>query len=386
MKNSKRLIALLLVLMMALACLTGCGLPGIGDDDDDATDSLEYSVEQTRGKLNAIAAQNGLEIKVRFHSEDSESEDEDGLTLFGMMANTYWQLDEDGDGIAIVLDKAAGKAYYYTTDYDGAWEYSYSMNVSEEDVTGIESYFGLTSWLYFGHIYDGMFKKSGTVKIAGRTCDLYTYKLNMIVEKVEYTFAVDHETGATMKYEIGARVGTESAAAGFEVTSFKTSGVVIPDLPAPDNDGPEGDDPLTNNTGSIFARELAVVSPDELVSERNVKIVAKYTGTQTQLTEEDDTFIDDYGTLDIYLVWYGFDAEGNADFLRGFLCLYYFFDGRSAYDAARAEVSSYNLRGANPECNYFTVRTTSIDGETYDEMIEALREGDFRHPHFTVVE
>lgn len=231
MKKGKKLLMSALVAAFSLTAFAGCGLLGGLTDDEGGTESLQYTMEETQQKINKIATSTGLEIKVKFYDEDFDDTKESGETLFGMKDNTYWTIEDDGYGYAYVISEDKTSAVYY--DFDGeTWEYDYTIDLSNlED--GIDGTFGFSSWLYFGHVYDGMLKKSGSTKIAGRDCDLYKYSINLLIEKVEYTLAVDKETGATMKFDLGANIMGESGRTGFEITTFKTSGVTAPDLPAP---------------------------------------------------------------------------------------------------------------------------------------------------------
>jgi len=132
--------------------------------------------------------------------------------------------------------------------------------------------------------------------------------------------------------------------------------------------------------------ELVISSAAELKSVENDILVAKYTGTAEQLVNEDDAYINDYGTTDIYLTWKGFNEDGSLDQIFGYLCLYYFYPDKESYEAGLAKVGS-DLRGQNDECLYFTAITSMIDGDTWEECADYYRNGgDFRHPHFELVE
>lgn len=392
---------------VSLFALTGCNfLKGIDDlsnlGEESGTESLPYSVAQTRQKLETISKNNGLEIKFKIESkEDGESVTTSTQMTFGMKENTYWAInqeeDDDFDGSAYVINEEKDKAYVY--EYvDEEWSYLTTRDISSDDLSEFESFLNIDGYLYYGHAYDGILKKDGTTTIAGRKCDNYKYSINYLTFKTEYICAVDQETGATLKLTISASSGGESAYGCFEVTSFKTSGITLPDLPEPcdstddddDDDNPGVDDNDNDNNSSTtsnkYNKELMVNSKSELRSKTNELIIAKYVGTQEQLTDS-DLYISDYGTLDIYFAWSGFYEDGSRNNVSGYTCLYYFFNDAESYRTGLSLVSSFNLRGTNPDHYYFTVSTTDTDCETYEEFVTNFTTGgDYRHPNFQIVQ
>lgn len=382
----------LLVLAASVMPLTSCVFGGFTEVGDD---KLEFDMTATRANIDKLANSTGFEITVKFTSDATNEDKEETIQTVGAKDGVYWTVtkDEDPYGEAYVVDSAKDLLHEYDFGTNG-WTYYTTNKLSEDGFSASAYLLSITPFFYMGHIHDGALKKTGTTKVAGRDCVSYKYSVNILIERFEYDIAIDKETGATLKYSLSAGVMGESAEETFEVTSFKTSGINAPTLPEPDeydeggyDDPIGGDDPIQGGeTDSRYAKELEVDSKRDLVSTRNVKLVAKYKGTQDNLTNDDDIFIEDYGTLDIYWVWTGFNSNGDADFINGYTCLYYFFDTKAEYDAGLSLVKSYNLRAKNPDKLYFTVRTTAVDGETYDEMRQSLIDGDFRLPNFEIVE
>lgn len=379
----KRFLGIVALVSVTAICLSSCSMgEGIFGGGDTGSDSLQYSVTDTQKKLKDLSA-DGFEITVNFTSKDTDNVEETSTIVFGMMDNIYWNIDEDGEGVAFLISDDKDYAYGYST-YNDEWEYNYKMPLASDDLSTFEMYFGLSGWLYMGHEYDGSLKKSGTTTVAGRKCDVYKYSMNILIEKVEYTLAVDQATGVTMKYDLGAAAYGQSASAGFEVTSFKTNNVKVPELPEPTKeDDPYGNDPNDKPINqNKYERETSICYQSELYTSNDL-IVAKYNGN----LEDDDLWVDDYGTNDIYYVWSGIKEDGSLDRVGGYCCLYYFYDNESDYLAALSSVKSYNLRGKNDNYYYFTVRTYDIDAESYEEACELFTTGgDYMHPNFYLVD
>lgn len=366
----------------------------LGGNEETGEESLPYSTTETQNKLDKIAEKDGLEIKAKWYSNDAGTVEETGETVFGSKNGIHWLLDsEDNEGTAYYLNKEGDHAYIYSYN-DEQWEFNSSIAITSETKAEIQYYFSMSTWLCYGHDYDGIYKKSGTTTIAGRSCDVYSYSMNAIFEKFEYTVAIDKETGATMKYSIGASVYNESASAGFEVTQWKTSGVTAPNLPEPTvddddySDDYDDDDDYTNgNTNSRYAEELKVTSKNDLHSVSNQTIVGKYSGGAEWLEEHDEVDLYDLGTMDIYWVYNGFNNDGSISQIKGYVCYYYFFSSPSAYEAAIEKMPSYEIRGTSPEHNYFTATARNCCGEaeTYQEMKACLQTSGETSPSFSYV-
>lgn len=222
----------LFVVGLSAMMLTSCGFLGnLGDlvgGEETGTDTLKYDLEATKANVKKLASTTGFEISMSYYSYEDGVKTEESADTYGIKDNVDWYYRDADTGCAFVFGEDN-----YTTRYsisDGEWYYTDRIESSELEGS-IDFELGLSAWMYSAHAYDGAFKKNGTTTIAGRKCDIYEYKFNAIIEKVEYSFAVDQETGITMKYDLGASVMTESASTGFEVTSFKTSGITVPNLP-----------------------------------------------------------------------------------------------------------------------------------------------------------
>lgn len=199
-------------------------------DDEEGSDNLQYNLEQAQNNLDRIVNSTGIEISAKFYTKENGSETIDNVITYGAKDGTSWNYDGDS-GYAYV--KNDNDVYFYSYDEEAGWYYVSSIELEE-----FESEYGdsleLTTWLFSANAYDGSFKKNGTTRVAGRTCDIYEYNFNAFVEKMNYSFAIDQETGMTLKSDVSAGFMGESASTGFEVTSFKTSGITLPELPSPE--------------------------------------------------------------------------------------------------------------------------------------------------------
>lgn len=191
------------------------------------SESLQYDMAETKENIENLAAANGLEIKANFYTYEDGSKTEDSSQTFGIKDNVTWFYDDENSGSAFV-SKDDNYTYCYSLS-DGEWYYQSRIETSEYNES-FSTEVGF-SWMYSAHAYDGTFVKKGTTSVCGRTCDIYECSVNAVVEKMSYTFAIDQQTGITMKSEVSASVLNESASTGFVVTSFKTSSITTPNLP-----------------------------------------------------------------------------------------------------------------------------------------------------------
>ncbi|MCQ2798971.1 MAG: hypothetical protein MJ220_03720 [Bacilli bacterium] len=218
----------LLILACAAMPLASCAITTVGGDGE----SMPYTMQETRANINKVVENGGLEVSLKYETNDGEDKSSGSVT-FGAADGVYWTVDTgDKEGDAVVFDKGAGKVYGYNY-YEGAWEYSYTDDLSTCGYTEDTIFYGFSAWLYLGHPYGVVSKGKGTEKIAGRECVVVEYGVAIFGASAGYTIAFDKETGATLKLKASTDSIEESTDTEFEVTSFKTSGVVAPKLPAP---------------------------------------------------------------------------------------------------------------------------------------------------------
>ncbi len=393
-KLSAFILAIALVLVLSML-LTGCGLAHIGDKIEGGDDSLPIGMEESQRKVSDLGTRTGYQITFSF----DDGEDSSGTYTVGKKGDKIWCLEEDEYGFSgYGMVKDGTQYHYYNVEEDG--EFTYSATIQDSD-----SYYGSYAfeastyyWMYYGHSFDGSLTKLGSTTVAGRAATEYEFNMGAMLgfigslsglKDFKYKVAVDNELGITLKLEAEIKTTEEKESMSYTVTSFKTgNNVTVPNFPAPtpgnENDGEEWDSPYTGGSGNVGSNkpEVQINSAADLHSVTNQIFVARYAGTQEQLTNEDDVFVDDYGADSIYYVWSGFNADGSCDYIHGYCCLYYFYSDTNAYlnglDNARG------LRQKNDAKHYFTVTARNVDAETYSEFLSDF-EGYFEYPHFEIV-
>lgn len=222
--------------VLTAVSMVGCGLVSI----DVGEESIAVSQEESQRKMASLGETKGYEITLKLLTETTGTDEDDSSeaseVVFGMKGNTKWMLDEEGYGVAFVLE---GSTYHYYENEDEGWSYVTSFEQNDDYnfaylATSYEAY------LLSGYAYDGMLNKGGQKTIAGRACTVYDYSINIFGNKIAYKIYADNELGITLKMDFGASNSEASAKISFEATSFKTDrDVVAPTLPAPElNDSP----------------------------------------------------------------------------------------------------------------------------------------------------
>lgn len=208
----------IMILMFITCSLFACSM--IGDIIDSATgndedgESLEVTQEQAEEKLERIATEKGYLVTYAiYETENSDIESE--TMVIGASGDYTWYIDGDQGGAFMYKD-----GMMYTWKYeDGSWEYNGRYETTEEESASLTNLF--SSYLLLGYSFGSSMKKAGTKTIAGRKCDIYTYKIGMLGYSYGYSYYLDQETGMCMKYEIDAKAAGESASVGMEVTQIK---------------------------------------------------------------------------------------------------------------------------------------------------------------------
>lgn len=217
MKIIKKLL-FVMILMFMTCSLFACSMIGdiidseTGNDDDG--ESLEVTQEQAEEKLEKIATEKGYLVKYAIYETDNSEKESETMTI-GASGDYTWYISNDQGGAFMYKD-----GMMYTWKYEnGSWEYNGRYETSAEESASLTNLF--SSYLLLGYSFGDSMKKSGTKTIAGRKCDIYTYKMGMLNFSYSYSYYLDQETGMCMKYEIGAKSGTDSASVGMEVTEIK---------------------------------------------------------------------------------------------------------------------------------------------------------------------
>ena len=223
--------------VLAMFALVGCG--GASGGNSNGEESLPISEEQSQQKMQQLAQSDGYYLEFKYSSSsDGEAAEEDHF-YYGVKGDVVW-MGQDEDGLALKKD---GNQYHYYSFEDGT--YSYVHSVTNEQAEGLDAaYMNIyTMWLYYGNAFDGQLTKGADTKVAGRSCNTYTFSYSNLgnlssmmgagVASLKYEIAVDKELGITMKVEMEASAEGETAQFSYEVIEFKTgSAVEVPSLPA----------------------------------------------------------------------------------------------------------------------------------------------------------
>lgn len=220
--------AILLILPLSFtSCelLTMMLLGGMG------TDSLEISEEESTQLMRDLGKNEGFEIQFKFSNKNDDGETESGTGIVASLENvSYVKLDSgdktEGYG---TISTSAGNIYYAFSEDEDDWV----KTESDQSKIGSDSgYF--TEFFYLANTMDGMLKKNGTTKVAGRNCIRYKGKMDFTAllklsgaptsgkSGYSYEFAVDQELGITLYADMDASTEGESGSVHFEVTKFKT--------------------------------------------------------------------------------------------------------------------------------------------------------------------
>lgn len=219
----RKITALIMALLMLVCLMTACG-----KDSDDGSGSQSVSDKKDSGKsdsgkdkgkdkdkggdLNLFEIGSNMEklaenggVEFSYTVEESDGSCSSGT--HGAADGAFWMFD-DGEGIGFRSDGDL----YYEFDYDdeNGWQLG-------EDVD--EYYYKMfyNSWKpnVTPYIAADEMKKSGSDKIAGRSCTKYDVAYPSAGETITGTAWFDNETGFLMK--------ADDSLGKWEVTSFKTT-------------------------------------------------------------------------------------------------------------------------------------------------------------------
>ena len=262
----KKLVAIILVTVLALSMLTACGggiLGGIlGDKDDEESaaavlTALLEKAESASSSLDSSTSSSGTSSSSTPSSSTSSSsktdsdsgfsigKDEIKSNIKGDFSITYKVYTSSSDKSADMIFIRTSDGYYFDMK---EYKYLYIKNGDMYDVyfPSDEGFFKVdflepqpedAAASAFGALYDLMtthigkkdLKKDGDETVAGRSCD--RYKESAVGFGVAFggTYCIDKETGACLKFQYDMAVEGGMGSATFECVEYLTSGVKLPD-------------------------------------------------------------------------------------------------------------------------------------------------------------
>ena len=184
-----------------------------GDQGNNDDDSGAWTKSDSEKKLEELA-ENGFEFA--FKKQETVSEDDITVVnyLYGEKDDVAWVKIDDVEYLE--FKQADGSAVVYVKE-DGDEKYTKMIGEEFESLKA-----GYISSLYWGYTSSYDFRKSGTKKVAGKTCDLYVYRFDEITGWY-FEYAKEPETGLTFYYKLDKKDGGVQS---FEVTSFKLASEV----------------------------------------------------------------------------------------------------------------------------------------------------------------
>ena len=217
----KKLWILLIVGVMMLS-LTACGIVNMEGEEAE----INYDSEKMEASMETMKTQ-GLLVELTVTSQESGSQTETGTITYAETANGFYFASEGDESYFDFSDST--KAVTYEKNSDGVWvrsEIIYeNSGVTREQ---IESSCRLQASALFGYLgsyeqFNGQTLKKVSTTIAGRNCDEFNISIGAFGYGINYTFAVDTETGMCLKWSVGASAGVEgSASASFVCNKFFT--------------------------------------------------------------------------------------------------------------------------------------------------------------------
>ena len=206
-----------------------------GNENGSATIDIatDYSVSQIDRKINEIAGNDGLLVKLHVVAYDSDEGDEDYYVAIGVKEHTYYLLAEDSEMYFVVNDDN----YVSYQKVDGVWEkevnyYGEYVNKSlAEQMLGVQKgiVFAYLGW--YANVGQGTGVKT-TATVAGRSCDKYTVTVLEQGASFIQEICVDKATGICLSYSSQVAGVDEKVGAEITCTEFNVS--YSPTLPTVD--------------------------------------------------------------------------------------------------------------------------------------------------------
>ena len=212
----KKFIVVLLVVVLTLSFLTACGgnipllpgMDGLGSGNFDFENPQDYIKENLKGDY-------AITFKM----------DSDGTVTYMKNIHTsqgYYFSSYNWEELFI---KNGDQYDAYSGSLAEGFNYA-GYQASEQEVENSASAFMMYASVYSQ--FSSMLKKDGSVTIAGRSCEKYSYEISLMGASVKYEYCIDKETGICLKFAFEGSAEGESSSANFECIEFKTSGISLP--------------------------------------------------------------------------------------------------------------------------------------------------------------
>lgn len=232
MKRKALLVLTVLVLVFSVVLVSAaCDSPFGGGNSDDAAISEDYNSTNVSQNLETLREGNGILIRYNI-SGDSTDEDkpENGTFSYGAKGNIYYC---ESDGEETYYDFSADDyfvEYNSHLDEDGNTVWTKEITYYSEELTKDRALQGMNlafsvvmGWMtYYGTNGTGFGMKKSSATVAKRSCDKYSWGLNLIV-KINYDCYIDTQTGICLKWEASASAMGEGASVNFECNTFDTN-------------------------------------------------------------------------------------------------------------------------------------------------------------------
>lgn len=242
----KKLLSLMLAAMM-LASLSACGnkekkqpesssnkdtsqtvqknADAVGEEeiiDDDANiddAAFDYTEDYIDDHLKG-------DYSITYKMTSSDTGEDDSDLLIKIMRSDEGYFAMMGEETQMLFIKNGEKFDMYTGDIENGFEKVPGVSYDENQVKAqTQTFLGYMSAY---SEWSDLLEKNGSITIAGRNCERYSYEFNMFGTKAKSEYCIDKETGVCMKYFVEGRSGGEGGSYQFECTEFITSGVALP--------------------------------------------------------------------------------------------------------------------------------------------------------------
>ena len=251
----KKILAIMLVLILALSFVTACGGNGGNSNTAGGNSREDNNKPSTSSDGNSDESKNdsksdeGDSTKPDSNSSGDKFEygnpaDFIANNLKGDYSITYKYTIGGAEESFEITCARTSEGYLYRTmgieylyikngdKYDmylgsSAMGYMKIDTMTDEDVLDTLTMFTGFMTSYGDNVSD--LKKDGSETIAGRNCDRYTFEADGFGVKVSYIYCIDKATGVCMKFVYDITTAGEAAGLTFECIEFKTSGVTLPD-------------------------------------------------------------------------------------------------------------------------------------------------------------
>lgn len=186
----------------------------------------DHKAEEVDDNIQTLIDTNGLFIKYEYHSESSDDEeDEDGVVAFGAKDNVFYISYGDEE---TYIDLSSDTAMVVYTKYDDEWEKNtteYSQYFTKETAMEVSKSYALlvNSFMTMYQAYQSIGATKTSDTVAGRSCDKYTTTMAAYGVSATYSFSIDRETGACLKWEASGASTEGSGAVTFTCVEFKTN-------------------------------------------------------------------------------------------------------------------------------------------------------------------